>query len=164
MKNKTWKQTPLHIAAKSGKVKIVEMLIDYHINSWFFKNVKLDKEIKLNEQDSEGMTPLMRCIVECSQKEQCTEIVKLLVSNDCNVNIADERGNTALFYALQEMKDDIAVFLILYEADINWKNKEGLTPLSFANHKLKTSTCIELSEIVQKSKEEEKLKKTSVIQ
>ena len=46
------------------------------------------------------MTPLMKCLTECPSKEAQTDIVKLLVSNDCDVNIADEKGNTALFYAL----------------------------------------------------------------
>jgi len=43
-----------------------------------------------------------------------------------------------LHYALFEGKDDIAIFLVLYGADINAKTK-GDTPLDFANKKLKKS-------------------------
>lgn len=95
------------------------------------------------------MTPLMRCLTECQSKEAQTEIVKLLVSHDCDVNLPDEKGNTALFYALQELRDDLAIFLVLYGASINCKNKEGVYPLSYAHNKLK-SAIQDISEIVQK--------------
>ncbi len=125
------------MAASLGNVKIVEMLLDYHINSRFFKNVRIDNEIDLNVQDQDKMTPLMRALTRDSNKEGQTEIVKLLVSNDCDVNQADEKGNTALIYALQEDRDDIAIFLVLYGADINSKNKAGITSLQFAHTKLR---------------------------
>ena len=95
------KETPLHVAARVGNVKIVEMLLDYHINSRFFKNVKsFGNEINLNIQDSDGMTPLMRAFQREPNQDGSTEIIKLLVSNDCDVNQVDNLGNTALFYAL----------------------------------------------------------------
>ena len=40
--------TALHVAAQKGHTKIVEMLLDYHINSRFFKTVHLEEEIQLN--------------------------------------------------------------------------------------------------------------------
>jgi ankyrin repeat protein len=51
------------------------------------------------------------------------EVTRLLIENDCEVNKADYEQKTALHHGLSEGKDDIAIFLVLYGADINAKNK-----------------------------------------
>lgn len=51
------------------------------------------------------------------------EVTRLLIENDCDVNKADSDQRTALLYSLFEGKDDIAIFLVLYGADINAKTK-----------------------------------------
>ena len=112
------KLTPLHIAAERGHTKIVELLLDYHINSRFFKYVGLDEEIDMNIQDDKGQTALVKSIIYNN-----LEVTRLLIENDCDVNKADNEAKTALHYALFEGKDEIAIFLVLYGADINAKSK-----------------------------------------
>ena len=51
------------------------------------------------------------------------DVTRLLIENDCDVNKADNEAKTALHYALFEGKDEIAIFLVLYGADINAKSK-----------------------------------------
>ena len=46
--------TALHMAAEKPGTKIVELLLDYHINSRFFKYVGLEDEIDLNIVDDKG--------------------------------------------------------------------------------------------------------------
>ena len=40
--------TALSAASEKGQTKIVELLLDYHINSRFFKYVALENEIDMN--------------------------------------------------------------------------------------------------------------------
>ena len=47
-----------------------------------------------------------------------TDIVKLLIEADCNVNIADKELKNALHYALHQGKDELAIFMVLYGANI----------------------------------------------
>ena len=72
----------------------------------------------------------------------------MLIENDCDVNKCDNEYKTALHYALFEGKDDIAIFLVLYGADINAKTKTADTPLDFANKKLKKSLVDIYNEII----------------
>jgi len=125
------KLTPLHIAAEKGNTKIVELLLDYHINSRFFKYVSIEDEIDMNMQDDKGQTPLIKSIINGHH-----DVTRLLIENDCDVNKGDNESKTALFYALSDGKDEIAIFLVLYGADINANNKLGDLPWEFANSKL----------------------------
>ncbi len=88
----------------------------------------------MNIQDDKGQTALIKSIVHNN-----FEITRLLIENDCDVNKCDTEYKTALHYALFEGKDDIAIFLVLYGADINAKTKIADTALDFANKKLKKS-------------------------
>lgn len=51
------------MAADKGFTKIVELLLDYHINSRFFKYVSLDEEIDMNISDDRGQTALVKSIL-----------------------------------------------------------------------------------------------------
>ena len=87
------------------------------------------------------------------------EITRLLIENDCDVNKSDNDFRTALFYAIYEAKEDIAIFLVLYGADINISSKQGLKPIDFANEKLKMALIEIYNEISGRNDEEEKNKK-----
>jgi ankyrin repeat protein len=143
--------TPLHIASERGHPKIVELLLDYHINSRYFKYVALENEIDVNIQDDRGQTALIKSIIHNN-----LEITRLLIENDCDVNKGDSDYKTALHYALFEGKDDIAIFLVLYGADINATSKTGDKPIEFANAKLKKALMEIYNEISGRNDEEEK--------
>ena len=84
------------------------------------------------------------------------EITRLLIENDCDVNKGDSDYKTALHYALFDGRDDIAIFLVLYGADINASSKTGDKPIEFANAKLKKALTEIYNEISGRNDEEEK--------
>lgn len=84
------------------------------------------------------------------------EIARLLIENDADVNKADSDFKTALHYALFDGKDDIAIFLVLYGADINATSKTGDKPIEFANTKLKKALVEIYNEISGRNDEESK--------
>ena len=54
-------------------------------------------------------------------------LVKLLLDNKANVNIANKKGNTALMYAVKHCFLDIVRLLILNDANVNAVNKDKQT-------------------------------------
>ncbi|MGD2085612.1 MAG: ankyrin repeat domain-containing protein [Candidatus Aminicenantes bacterium] len=85
-----------------------------------------------------GDTPIMdsALIRACMGKEH-PEIVESLLANGANVNEQDVDGNTALHHILyygarSDAARDILRLLISYRADFSIQNKEGKSPLNFA--------------------------------
>ena len=60
------------------------------------------------------------------------QMVKFLISNGANVNLADEGGGTALIYAVWTGYKDLVALLLEKGADIYAKTRDGRTPLSVA--------------------------------
>lgn len=154
------KQTPLHIAASNGHVEIVELLLDYTINSKHFENVPEKFEISIDPLDEAKTTPLMRAVFNCTYFIIIGrfEIVKLLVREGADIDKKGRDLNTALHYACiteseQEKKSEstdiitkISVFLVLSRADVNIKNANGLTALNCCSKKLSSrlSSLVEI--------------------
>lgn len=86
----------------------------------------------MNMTDDKGQTPLIKAILSNN-----IEIAKLLIENDCDVNKPDNELKTALHYTLAEGKDDLSVFLVLYGADINAKDRYSNIPREYANLRLR---------------------------
>lgn len=53
-------------------------------------NFLLDEGAKIDEQDDEGMTPLMRCLSVNNRK-----VARLLIRRGANLNLRDIKGQTA---------------------------------------------------------------------
>ena len=87
------KSTPLHVACKRGNIQIVKLLIE--------------KNAFINIHDKLGLTPLHVAI-----KNKNPEIVQFLVQkSNCNLNVKDKNGKTALDMAIEENLFDIAKIL-----------------------------------------------------
>ncbi|XP_030630269.1 KN motif and ankyrin repeat domain-containing protein 2 [Chanos chanos] len=86
-------QTALHLAVRHGRLPIVRLLLEQGANP--------------NVQDRAGTTPL---IIACDRGH--TEIVKVLLQNaDCDVNLTDKGGRSALSLATQASRTDIVDLL-----------------------------------------------------
>lgn len=73
-------KTPLHYAVQSGRIELVELLID--------------NKADINAKDANGQTPLHIAV-----KEGQTNVLELLLGKGADVNIRDETGRTPLGWA-----------------------------------------------------------------
>jgi len=69
-------------------------------------------------------------IVACQQKD--IKSVKLLLEHNCDINIVNESGRTALIYAVETGNIEIVKLLLKYNSDINIGDKFGKTPFIHA--------------------------------
>ncbi|WP_341816915.1 ankyrin repeat domain-containing protein [Wolbachia endosymbiont (group A) of Agelastica alni] len=99
--------TPLHWAAAKGRLEVVEKLIE--------------KGANIGVEDKGGKTPFER-----AEKNQRTEVAKFLAT------VKDNDDKTALHYAAEKGNLDLVRLLIENVADINAKNKDGMTPFKIA--------------------------------
>ena len=63
------------------------------------------------------------------------DIVKGLVKAGADINVSDNQGNTALYYALRYGNQEVARFLIKKGADYNHTNNKGESPVQIAVEK-----------------------------
>ena len=114
-------KTPLHLACKSLSPKVITLLIESGAD--------------VNAQDSTMMTPLHHLLLISGrlkeQVEKVTECINLLIAHKANVNLSDYAGNTALHLAAMRAEDSWVDALIGAGADMNAKNKEGVSVLYF---------------------------------
>ena len=93
-------------AAKTGNIIHVQAL--------------LAKGVNANAKDSEGTTALM-----FAAQKGYAEIVRILLNNGANVNLASRRfGLTALMLAAAHKQADSAGLLLAAGADVNAKNDD----------------------------------------
>ena len=107
--------TPLHEAIRYGQLEIASMLLDAGANP--------------NAKDNLGKTPIMLIIPH----DKLRETYKLLIRYRADLNQADTYGDTVLHTATM-LKANSSIIQILTSngADINVRNKEGVTPLAIA--------------------------------
>lgn len=90
----------------------------------------LDKGANVNHQDSTGATPLIRSVRFRRDKESA-EIAQLLIANGASVNTLDDQGGAALFYAVNNNKNNTKLIhtLILSGSDMEHADVRGRTVL-----------------------------------
>jgi len=85
-------------------------------NNSYVEKLILEK-VDLDKSDREEWTPLMWATARKNK-----DIVRLLIENKANVNIIDERQNSAIYYAYDE--DIIRMFLV-ESLNLDYKNRSG---------------------------------------
>ncbi len=71
-------------------------------------------------------------IIIQSNREGHFEIAKLLIEAGCDVNMEDNTGQTAIFYAAREGRVDMCDLLVSTGASVNKQDKRKQTPLHWA--------------------------------
>lgn len=117
-------ETPLYLACNIRNINMIKLLLKY--------GAEINKIIRFG-----GDTVLKKAI--SNENIENIEIIKLLLDNDANPNLGDNKNNTPLQEAASIFSfndDDISAviikLLLQYGADINSKNLVGVTPLFFA--------------------------------
>ena len=113
-------QTPLWYAIKFNRIKAVisimrKMPIDSRQGDYLKENTK---ENTINK----GYLLL-------AMQSNLSEISQLLISNKVDINLQDEKGRTALWYAADFKNSDIMYQLLQAHTQINLADNQNITPL-----------------------------------
>ena len=141
--------TPLHIAASTHNLALVQQLVDEgavidarNKNSltplWFAaqrsSNPKiaeflLDRGAQIDARGPDGGTPLMAA----AARSHIPEMVQLLLDRGARIDNRSDGGGTALMYSVAHSRTiEIVQMLLDHGAQIVDRNKGGMTPLMFA--------------------------------
>jgi ankyrin repeat protein len=111
--------TPLHIAARNGQKKVVELY--------------LTKGADINEKADDGTTALHQAVSRWHQN-----VAEVLLNRGADINIKNTQGRTALHNAAKAGNKDMVELLIIKGADLNIIDDHGSNPAQLAilnNHK-----------------------------
>lgn len=106
--------TPLHIAAKSGNIKIVKILTN-------------NKKCNIDKRNKNGETPL-RMAMQCKHYN----IVKILADKGASIKFFDRNGNGFLTMAITHENYEAVQLAIDKKLNINHGNHEDETALHYA--------------------------------
>lgn len=105
--------TPLHIAAGSGDLSLVQLVCQY--------------DVDMNAENKQGETPLLLAVQAGN-----VDVVRFLYERGANVEIANKSGETPLYKAVERKFMDVATYLLANKANVNVKTNIGKTPLMVA--------------------------------
>lgn len=103
-------ETPLHTAVRTRRYPVDKI-----------KELLKRPEIKVNERNKSGMTPLMLAV-----SLKYTDIVKALLADSCvDINMQGQQGNTALHFASRDGWGEGVKLLLNNGADATIRNDDG---------------------------------------
>ncbi|XP_071085594.1 serine/threonine-protein phosphatase 6 regulatory ankyrin repeat subunit A-like [Haliotis cracherodii] len=111
----------LHAGSSGANVKIVEYILscDYLLGP----NI-----VDIDSRNETGLTPVMTAALIGHKK-----VFDLLVSKHCNMSMVDDSGTNILHCACFSDNAQIVEYILSHHiADINSRNKDGLTPVMIA--------------------------------
>jgi ankyrin repeat protein len=110
--------TVLHYAVHNGQVEAARILIAAGAN--------LEAVFAVYSQ-----TPLLSAIYAPDARAYAPELVRLLVESGADINKTDKRGDSPLFWAVNEGRLDLVQLLIELGADVHHQNPDGLSALAY---------------------------------
>jgi cytohesin len=110
--------TPLHIAAGSGALDVVQLLVEAGAD--------------INSHNDVGLTPLHQAIYQSDRSDEDSidlRTIDWLVTHGADVNAIDTGGRTPLHYALHPLLID---YLVAHGAKVDARDSAIATPLHYA--------------------------------
>eukprot|EP00406_Dinophysis_acuminata_P011964 CAMPEP_0179236838 /NCGR_PEP_ID=MMETSP0797-20121207/14135_1 /TAXON_ID=47934 /ORGANISM="Dinophysis acuminata, Strain DAEP01" /LENGTH=335 /DNA_ID=CAMNT_0020944109 /DNA_START=42 /DNA_END=1046 /DNA_ORIENTATION=- len=114
-------QTPIFYASKHSQFSCAQALLEHESGN------------TAQVTDKWGRTALF----DASDSEICL----LLLKHQCNVNLVDANGQSALFFAASEGDDAKARVLLQHQAEVDLNDRYAQTALFWACENGRTSTC-----------------------
>lgn len=139
--------TPLHIAAQSGKIKVIDALIDAKADTearqtnlqWtslhyasYYGYIEAVKALILGKADIEARTDIKNTPLFLAASNGGTKIVNELILAKADVDARDNNQFTPLHMAAKIGHIEVVKLLILAKATIDAKNINNQTPLQLA--------------------------------
>jgi ankyrin repeat protein len=93
--------------------------------------------ININDRESlDGNTLLISLLHDCLGSSDCKVLANTILDLGADINAENKQGETALIKAIDRInatkRDDFVKFLLTRGADVNHKDKKGLSPLGYA--------------------------------
>jgi ankyrin repeat protein len=120
--------TPLLRAAKAGDTDAIRVLLAHHALPDLTNNSDVTPLMAAAGVGTSGVDTRGKYKTQA----QASESIKLLVQGGANVNAADVRGLTALHGAALLGSDDVVRTLAAEKANLDAKDKRGISPLDMA--------------------------------
>lgn len=104
----------------------------------------LDRGAEINQQNEDGLTPLMHVLRNRKRWSYGAEGFKYLLKHGADVNLKDDYGKTALMHAVERGDDDEYIQLLLDKgSDINSQDNEGKTAIILSlNNTVSNDSCL----------------------
>lgn len=109
-------RTCLHYACAYNQFETIQMLLSF-------------EDIEINDTDDSGATPLI-----LAASLGFLEVVKILIKNNCNVDIRDIKGNKAFYYAVANLQDECANEIAITICSPTRRNNRSPSPTEFNNN------------------------------
>jgi ankyrin repeat protein len=107
-------KTPLHMAARNGRVGVLRVLLEHGAN--------------VGVEDKEGGTPLHAAVGSGK-----VEVVSMLLEHGASVGAEDKEGRTPLHAAVENERVGVVRVLLEHGANVGAGDKEGITPFQIAS-------------------------------
>ncbi len=109
-------------AIQQGAVDLVSLLIA--------RGVDVNRQTRTRNVTALMFTP--HFLASAAQRAAALDITRQLLAAGAHIQAVDERGQTALFWAINEGAVDVTAALIAAGADVNHRDAQARTPLMFA--------------------------------
>lgn len=127
-------QTPLYLATRSGKEKVVKILLvngaDPNINGKYLLSLLI---VALNQGNVHYFIGkyfnLIQAKLHTQLRKDREKIAEMLLANGVHTNVTDKGGKTPVIIAARKLYKNVVASLVKDGADVNLADEDGRTPL-----------------------------------